>query len=105
MRDLDLIDKALEAKVKEYLENYNGDDDFFSDDLDFDVTVNGTDFSAIVSVNGYFSLVPYYENDKFGYSYLRGHDCNLDTFDFEIKDLWDSEIGEYIVEDYKNIEK
>ena len=49
--------------------------------------------------------MPYYENDKFGYSYLRGHDCNLDTFDFEIKDLWDSEIGEYIVEDYKNIEK
>ena len=34
-----------------------------------------------------------------------GNECTLDTFDFEIKDLWDAENEEYMIEDYKTIEK
>ena len=105
MRDLDAIKKELDSKVRDYLENCCSEDEYLSEDIELDVTVNGVDFSATVSVNGYFSFEPFYESDKFGISHFRGNECNLDTFDFTIKDLWDAEIEEYIVEDYKTIEK
>lgn len=104
MRDLDLIEKELENKVMEYLGGYNSEEEYFSDDLEFDVTANGADFTATVSVYGYFSLKPFYEIDKYGISHFRWNECTLESFGFEIKDLWDSENGEYIVEDFKVME-
>ena len=105
MRDLDLIKKELESKVRDYLETCCSEDEWLSEDIELDVSVNGVDFSATVSVNGYFSFEPFYESDKFGISHFMGNECNLDTFDYEIKYLWDDEIEEYIVEDYKPVEK
>ena len=105
MRDLEPIKKALESKVEEYLENCCSEDEYYCEDVDFEVTVDGVDFTATVSVTGEFSFEPCYESDKFGISHYRGDDCSLDTFRFEIKDLWDSEIEEYIVDDYKQVEK
>lgn len=105
MRDLESIKKAFESKVKDYLESCCSETECYSEDIDLDVTVDGVEFSAIISANGYFSFEPYYESDKFGISHYLGNECNLEDFDFEIKDLWDSEIEEYIVEDYKTIAK
>ena len=105
MRDFDLIKKELESKVRDYLESCCCDDEYMSEEIELDVTINGVNLFATVSVNGYFSFSPFYESDKFGNSYFRGNECNLVTFSFEIKDLWDDEIEEYIVEDYKAIEK
>ena len=100
MRDLDTIKNVLKSKVSEYLESCCSEDEFLSKDIEFDVIVNGVNFSATVSVNGRFSFEPFYEGDKF-----MGNECTLDTFDFEIKDLWDAENEEYMIEDYKTIEK
>ena len=105
MRDLEPIKKALESKVEEYLENCCSEDACYSEDIELDVTVNGVEFAATVSVNGYFSFEPYYESDKFGISHYLGDECHLDDFDYAIKDLWDSEVEEYIVADYKTIVK
>ena len=101
MRDLDLIKKMLESKVKDYLEALGSDEESISEDIDFDVTVKGVDFCATVSVNGTYSFEPYYESDKLGISVLIGYDCRLASFDFEIMSLWDDEIEDYIIEDYK----
>ena len=105
MRDLDLIKKELESKVRNYLETCCSEDESFSEDIDLDVTVGGVDFSATVSVNAHFSIEPSYESDKFGISYFMGNECRLDTFGFEIKDLWDSEIEEDIIENYRTVER
>ena len=105
MRDLDLIKKEIESKVRDYLETCGCEDECFSDEIESDVTVCGVDFSATVNVDGNFSFEPIYDSDKFGISYFMGNECSLDAFDFQIKDLWDDEIEEYIVKDYKVIEK
>lgn len=105
MRDLEPIKKALESKVKDYLERCCSETECYSEDIDLDVTIDGVEFSATVSVTGEFSFEPCYESDKYGISHYRGDECNLEDFDFEIKDLWDSEIEEYIVENFKTITK
>ena len=105
MKDLKSIEKALESKVKEYLENCCSEDECYSEETEFDVTINGIEYTATVCVNGYFSFEPYYESDKFGISHYLGDECHLNDFDYAIKDLWDSEAEEYIVDDYKTIEK
>lgn len=105
MRDLELIKKELESEVRDYLENSCCEDECLSDEIELDVTVGGVDFTATVNVNGHFSFEPIYDSDKFGISYYMGCESSLDTFDFEIKDLWDDEIEEYIVKDYNEVEK
>ena len=56
MRDLDTIKNVLKSKVSDYLESCCSEDEFLSKDIEFDVIVNGVNFSATVSVNGRFSF-------------------------------------------------
>ncbi len=89
----------LEQEVKNYLSDYSSEDESFSEDLELDVTVGGVVYSATVSVNASFSFEPIYESDKYGISYHVGDTCSLEDFDFQIKDLWDSEVEDYITID------
>jgi len=104
MRNLDLIKREIETKVKDYLERNGSEDETLSEMVEFDVTVGGIDYVAMVQVNGYFSLEPYYENDKFGIDVYIGDECTLESFDFEIEELVDVDAEKYIIEDYKTIE-
>lgn len=105
MRDLESIKKALENEVRDYLERRACETEKYSEEIDLEVCVDGVEYCAIVSVTCHYSHEPHYETDKFGISYYMGDWSNLDDFDLEIRDLWDSEAEEYIVEDFKTIEK
>lgn len=105
MRNLTNIEKELENKVKEYLNSNGSEREDFFDVLDFEVAADGGTYSATIEVYAIFSLETHCETDIYGSRVYLGTDSNLDTFNFEIKDLWDYEKGEFIVEDYEITEK
>ena len=103
MKDLESIERAIEAEVEDYVNELCAEEEHEFNCIDIDFTVDGVDYSATVDVWSNHTFTPCYEYDKFNQPWYMGRDVELDDFEYEISDLWDGETEEYIIKNGKTI--
>lgn len=97
MRDLNEFREVIADKVDAFLESYNDDSEYFNDEIEIDFEIDGVEYSATVAVDANFDMVPQYEYDIYDIEVYVGSTPVLESSDFEIVNLWDNEIEEYII--------
>ena len=105
MRDLNKFREVIEEEVNTFLESYDDDRESISQEIDIDFEIDGVEYSATVEVDASFDFVPNYEYDIYDIEVYVGSTPVLESSEFYIKHLWDNEIEEYIIEDYKQTDK
>lgn len=105
MRDLNKFRDAVEDNVTLFLDNYCDENEYVDEDIEVEFELDGVSYSAIVNVTARFCFSPVYEYDIYNIPYYQGDEVNLENSDFSIKDLWDDEIEDYIITDYKQTDK
>lgn len=101
MKKLDRIKMALDAEVIDYIEDCDCFDSYFSDDAEFEITIDGVEYSATVSIEAHFRLTKEYETDEYGNRYNMGTSKELRDYNFDIVDLYDWENECYLIEGKK----
>jgi len=101
MKKLDRIKMALDAEVIDYIEDCDCFDSYFSDDAEFEITIDGVEYSATVSIEAHFNLTKEYETDDYGNRYYMGTSKDLKSYQFEIIDLFDWQDERYLIEGKK----
>lgn len=105
MRDLQIFKEAVKSTVETHVYDNIGEETYISKEIDVDFEIDGVEYSATVSVDAELSFDECFESDKFGIDVYAGQDAEIKRLNIDFKEIWDYEIEDYIIMDYKQTDK